>query len=277
MLLYGNFWIALCSTALVWQTEFLLTGTFDPLSVLSRFLFCSTLFLYAAHRIVGLEKVSAFHQQGRFKVIYRHRRHIRIYAIIGAMGAAWYFFQLKPLTQILMVPAGIISLAYVLPIWTGLRLRDVHYVKIFLIALVFSYVTACLPLVELGWELSQIHWGVLLERCLFLLAITLPFDIRDLLIDKHTHVKTIPQLLGPERTMRLALALLGLVLLLALAFQRMGLYAPDVTIGYIAALIITGVLIYFSPRQQHDYYFSGLLDGSMLLIFLGSLFGYLLL
>ena len=193
------------------------------------------------------------------------------------MGAAWYFFQLKPLTQILMVPAGIISLAYVLPIWTGLRLRDVHYVKIFLIALVFSYVTACLPLVELGWELSQIHWGVLLERCLFLLAITLPFDIRDLLIDKHTHVKTIPQLLGPERTMRLALALLGLVLLLALAFQRMGLYAPDVTIGYIAALIITGVLIYFSPRQQHDYYFSGLLDGSMLLIFLGSLFGYLLL
>ena len=73
----------------------MLFGEAGYLSVASRFVFCSTLFIYAAHRIVGLQKVASFQDRGRFKVIAKYRTHIRVYALAGALGAAWYFWQLE--------------------------------------------------------------------------------------------------------------------------------------------------------------------------------------
>ncbi|MBR9920955.1 MAG: UbiA family prenyltransferase [Bacteroidetes bacterium] len=221
------------------------------------------------HRIVGLEKVAAFHEQGRFRVIARYKNHIRVYAVAGAIGAAWFFFRLEPLSRWLMIPSGLISLAYVIPFSnTGLRLRDIHYVKIFLIALVFSWVSVFLPVFETGHPLEGSHWYMLAERCLFLLAITLPFDSRDLRVDEHTQVKTIPTLLGKQKSMQLALLLITLAAILALLNWNQAVYPTAETLGYLAGLILTAALIRFSPGQKHDYYFSGLLDGSMLLIFL---------
>ena len=161
-------------------------------------------------------------------------------------------------------------MGYVLPVSKGLRLRDLHYIKIFLIALVFSLVTVFLPVLEQQQTLSGIHWIILLERCLFLLAITLPFDIRDLQVDRHHSVKTIPQVLGTQATMRLALLLLGMEMLLLLYLQQSGVYSEKGSLFSLGALALTAFFIYLSPRQQHDYYFSGLLDGTMLLLFLAS-------
>jgi len=56
LLLFGNFWIALCAVAMTWQTELLLFGAIEW-TYLTSFVFFSTLFLYAIHRIVGLVKV----------------------------------------------------------------------------------------------------------------------------------------------------------------------------------------------------------------------------
>ena len=74
LLFYGNFWIALCSTVLVLQTKQLLYGSWE-IGWLEGFVFASTLFLYALHRISGLRQMATFADKGRFLVITRFKHH----------------------------------------------------------------------------------------------------------------------------------------------------------------------------------------------------------
>ena len=81
LLFYSNFWIALAGIAMTLQTYWLFENEI-VLNSLSWFIFASTLFLYALHRIVGLVKVQSFTNKGRYKVISTFKNHIIIYAFI---------------------------------------------------------------------------------------------------------------------------------------------------------------------------------------------------
>ncbi|MEO1714584.1 MAG: hypothetical protein AAFU60_14730, partial [Bacteroidota bacterium] len=193
LVLYGNFWIALAALCLTWQTEFLLLGAFNPYSEAAWLNFGGTLFLYALHRLVGMEKVKAFADQGRYYIIARYASHIKVYSVLGALLAAWFFWQLSWSTRWIMILPGILSLGYVLPILAGgKRLRDLHYLKIFLVAGVWSWLTVIVPAWELGLGANIPAWVLFFERSLFVFSITIPFDIRDLQVDQHTQVQTIP-------------------------------------------------------------------------------------
>jgi len=101
------------------------------------------------------------------------------------------------------------------------------------------------------------------ERSLFVFCITLPFDIRDLKVDKHNKVNTLPAKLGLTNTLRLAFLLMTFFVLLC--------YINYSLIPFLALLISavsTYCLIYFSPKFTHDYYFTGLMDGTMIVQFL---------
>jgi len=116
---------------------------------------------------------------------------------------------------LLVIPA-ILSLGYVLPFVKGnKRLRDFDYIKIFLVAIVWGVITVLMPILERTTDLTLSHLLILLERMLFIFAITLPFDIRDLKIDAHIDVKTIPSIIGIGKTKKLALFCLIIVVLLA--------------------------------------------------------------
>ena len=56
LIFYSNLWIALCASAMCWQTQFILTGKTE-LNWLLGLIFFATLFLYALHRIIGISKV----------------------------------------------------------------------------------------------------------------------------------------------------------------------------------------------------------------------------
>ena len=204
LLLFGNFWIAACAVALTWQTEFLSYREI-AWTKLTTFVFLATLFLYAIHRIVGLVKVKPFLEKYRYTIIYTFRNHIKVYAIIGGIGAIYFFFFLSLANQLLLIVPTILSLGYVLPFVKGSkRLRDFDYIKIFLIAIVWGVITVLMPILQRTTTFILPHFLVLLERMLFIFAITLPFDIRDLKIDAHINVKTIPATIGIPRTQRLA-------------------------------------------------------------------------
>ena len=64
LILYSNLWIALAALAMAAQTQLLLSGQVQPTPLLGFILF-ATLFLYAVHRIVGLEKAQPFLKKGR--------------------------------------------------------------------------------------------------------------------------------------------------------------------------------------------------------------------
>lgn len=268
LIFYGNFWIAAAALALVLQTQFVLLGylAWTPLSGLALF---ATLFLYAIHRIVGMSKVKAFEDQGRYKVIRTFRTHIIFYAILSLIGSIYYFFRLSWLVQAMIVVPAIISLGYVVPFLAQRkRLRDLNFVKIFLVAITWAWVTVLLPAVEYHLYLHIPSFLIFLERGMFVFAITIPFDIRDLTIDQHNAVKTLPAYLGINNSKKLAIACLAIMLVLVYLNYCLTVYTTWQVAGFILSALISAWLIMQSDRMMHDYYFTGLMDGMMILQFL---------
>ncbi len=270
LILYGNFWIAFGAVAMTFQTQYLfeIKPNFTPLIGL---VFFATLFIYAAHRIIGLQKVKAFSDKGRFLVISKYKHHIFFYAFLGFVGSVICFFYVSLAVQLAIILPALISLGYVLPFLKGKkRLRDINTIKIFLVALVWAWVTVLLPLIESNIIDWQIIISVFLERACFIFAITLPFDIRDWKVDKHTGVKTIPVILGIKQSKKLAFFLLAVVQILSI--WNYGHNSFGIQLGIFLALGITAYFISIAEEKEDDYFFTGLLDGTMIIHFLCIVF-----
>jgi len=261
LLLYSNIYIGLCAVALTLETYILLGihPHFNPVILL---VFCATLVIYALHRLIGISKVHEFIEEERYKVIYTYRHHIWAYAGLAVCGGIISFFYLPQFVQLALVLPGLISLGYVLPIFKGrqYRLRDFNFIKIYLVAIVWGYVTVFLPMAEHQLFTDYQPWLLLLERMIFIFAITLPFDIRDLAVDQHNSVRTIPSTIGAQKTIFLAIALL-LSGWCICVFLLDGWRLIGVTLGY----ILTGLFIWRAQYWQHDYWFTGVLDGTMII------------
>jgi 4-hydroxybenzoate polyprenyltransferase len=211
-----------------------------------------------------MNKVRKFEHQGRFAVISEYRTHIIAYAIIGGLACIYTYFGFSFSRMKLLLLAGIISVLYTLPVFgKSMRLRDFSFVKIFLIAFVWAIVTESIPLYEAGISFKVIL-PLFLERVLFFIAITIPFDIRDIEVDKTNHVKTIPSVLGKHNSIVLAICLLLFCNVIEIYLS----YNNNHFSGFnsaITAYVITGILIYIIKDKSDDYYFSGLMDGTIML------------
>jgi len=270
LVLYGNFWIAACAIAMTVQTQYLFSGSISwtPFVGLVGF---STLMIYAIHRYIGLKKVRIFTDTGRYSIIEKFKNHILFYAAIGGIGAAICFFYLSFKMQVALVLPGLISLGYVIPILGGKkRLRDLNHLKIYLIAVVWAWITVILPILDAG-KLGIENTTTLLlflERMLFVFAITLPFDIRDLKVDGHTGVETIPSQIGIEKTKKLASIVLFIVLALAAINFLLDNYSMSIFIAIAISCATTNLLIQKCDSVRNDYYFTGLIDGTMIFQFI---------
>jgi len=261
-LLYSNIFIACCAVAMTAQTLWALQIPLKTSPPLVGLVFFSTLVIYAIHRLVSLNKIDKKIRGSRFDVTQQYKSHIQLYALLSVVGGSYCFFLLNRATQVALVLPAILSLGYVIPFLGNrkLRLRDINFLKIFLIAIVWAYVTVLLPILEFGVEWNEQVIGLLAERLLFIFVITLPFDIRDWEIDKHNEVKTIPALIGVAATIRLAIALLVVWLLIC-----WWVYPMAMAVGITLTAVFTAYLLWMTPKQQHDYFFTALVDGTMII------------
>lgn len=268
LIFYSNLWIALCGAAMLAQTQFIFNQKIEW-NWLVGLVFFSTLFLYALHRIIGISKVNEFLELERYAVISKFKHHITFYALVAGIGGAICFWMVSFSIKLSLVIPGIISLGYVIPFLSGKkRLRDFNHIKIFLIAVVWSWVTVFLPAMELGKAMELNTWLMALERGLFIFAITLPFDIRDLKVDTHSNVKTIPAVIGIPKTKWLGTITLVTTFSLSVILYLSGTYSLNVLFGLFLSYLSTLYFIYLSDKMKHDYFFTGLIDGTMILQFL---------
>ena len=163
-------------------------------------------------------------------------------------------FKLSIRALISLIPFGLFTLFYVIPLKgitkTNTSLRMVSGVKIFLIAFCWAGITVLFPLINYDVIFSMDVWVVFLQRFLFVLVITIPFDIRDLGHDEDT-LKTIPQVFGLQNAKRLGLLLL--MLFLGLTFLRSSITHNQIRIELIIAVISLLFLIK-SKATQSKYY-----------------------
>ncbi|HLF63100.1 MAG TPA: UbiA family prenyltransferase [Saprospiraceae bacterium] len=268
LILYSSLWIGACAAALVTFT-YDVTGSGIGTDAYVGFIFCGTLVLYAIHRLTGLEHIKVYHDQGRFEVIRKYRSFIIIYGVIGLLGTLYFLLHLPMNIMWWLVLPGMISFMYVVPLGKRKRWRDYSFIKIFLISTAWAALTGLIPFVHTGaadWKSGTL---LFFERALFIFAIAIPFDIRDLRVDDTSGLKTLPQLIGVRRAKVLALIILGISALLAFALISMQVYDHRLVIPYLICCVITALLIWNSQMNLDDHYYSGLLDGTMFLMAFG--------
>ncbi len=268
LILYSSLWIAICAAAQV-QLTFELIGSPQGPGNYTLFVFASTIGLYGLHRLVGINIVRAFEHEGRFAIIKKYRSHIIVYSVLGFIAAGVFFILLPSSTWLYLILPVAISAAYVIPTTkSGKRLRDLPLVKIFLLASSWSLLTTTVPLLNIGYSETIPITLIFIERFLFIIAITIPFDIRDMDVDTETGLQTLPHILGITRSKILAISLLGLSAVVAYVLLAQGVYAQGILWSYAIFLTITALLIWRSHAGHSDYFYSGLLDGTMLLLYL---------
>ena len=126
--------------------------------------------------------------------------------------------------------------------------RNIPVIKVFIIALVWSLVVVLFPVVQLRQQISLDICVNMLEVFLLVIALMVPFEIRDVIYDART-LKTLPQILGVNSTKLLGVLLCGIVFILEVIC-----FGIDYRLTVI--LFVLSFVILRSKESQEKYYCS---------------------
>ena len=154
---------------------------------------------------------------------------------------------------------GMVTFLYAIPFlpkkWyldTQQNLRDISGLKVYVIALVWCGVTVILPVFNNNGMFSQDAIITIIQNFILVIALMLPFEIRDLNYDS-LKLATIPQKIGVKNTKRL-----GYILVLLFYFVEYFKDNIDAT-GLLFQCVISIILcvfIYFANEDRNAYYTS---------------------
>lgn len=175
-------------------------------------------------------------------------------SIVSILGIIYllFFSEFNLSSLVILLPFAFMTLFYVIPIFKigGLEVsfRNFPGIKIFSIAIAWAGISVLFPLYEEGFKFNLSVFIEFMQRILFLIAITLPFDIRDLQSDSE-ELKTIPQVLGVNYTKIIGTLLLVFFVLLEF-IQKTNLQTT------VIIAIVTTLFLWFSTVNKSRYYAS---------------------
>lgn len=268
-LLFSNLFIALCAVAQALVTYMLLHAR--PSQHVLALLFCSTLALYNFSMLLSKPANPRKSPFRRVRWIFGHYRMMVTLTIIAIVSLLPIILFLSVPSLVLLFFLGVIAVSYNLPLFTmnekKFGLRNIPGLKLFLIALIWSLSCVLLPIVETAARhqitISAADTILLVgKRFLFVAAITIPFDIRDLFQDRNYNLKTIPVMLGERKAYIFCQFLLLAYISLLFLFTRQF----DANFwGLTLTIILTGYLIFKSDLKKNEYYYFFYIDGIMIL------------
>ena len=95
----------------------------------------------------------------------------------------------------------------------------------------------------------------LISRFLFVFAITIPFDIRDVKYDKN-NLKTIPISLGIQKSKLLSIFVLLLICFISIVQFYLKILDLNLFFANIIISVFSCLLIYKSDEKKEDFFFS---------------------
>jgi 4-hydroxybenzoate polyprenyltransferase len=255
LILYTSLFTACCATGLCMVTEKLInTASPQLVSHLHILVFGSSLVVYnTAHIIRWQRNVAGLRPW---------------YFLFFGAGAAMVITSLFWLPMQILVACIILAaftFAYswpLLPFKNKKRLREYGWLKIAVLAGVWTIVTSILPVLYYAKNISDYPYEILL-RFVFIFTLCIVFDIRDMKTDLEHNIYTLPHKVGLKNSYRLIdITLLLFSVLSVLQYFRY----PDA--GRLAGALLTAivaklVVIYLGKHHSNRAYL-GLADGVMM-------------
>lgn len=199
-------------------------------------------------------------------------KEILILLMLSILGLAviLFFTDFNLNSLLILFPFAFMTFFYAIPIVKIGKLevsfRNFPMIKIFSIAIAWAGISVFFPLYEANYQFASAVYLEFFQRILFLLAITIPFDIRDVKADSKS-LKTLPQIMGITSSKVLGILLLFGVVLLEI-FKENFTYIGFLTVLIVS--IITGLFLWFSSPKRTRYYTSFWVE-SIPIIWLGLL------
>jgi 4-hydroxybenzoate polyprenyltransferase len=272
-LLYSNVFMSLCAVAQAMVTLQLIGA--KPTYPLLILLFTSTLFIYNISIFWSKPKHPEQSPFRRVRWFFKYYKIMVFITVACALSLAPLFFLLSKPSQVLLVLLSFLSVGYSMPIFKSgdkrYGLRNVPGIKSLMITTVWVMSSVVLPIFEAEkWQLIHISLtdeGLLIaKRFLFIFALTIPFDIRDLFQDARAGTKTIPVLFGERNAYLFCQALLAGYLVLLFLLNDNGFNHDFFALSLTA--IIMGWLIFKSEWEKDEYYYFFYMDGVLILQYL---------
>lgn len=266
-IVYSNLWIAIGEVAMC-QTGYLLLGESLHWDALTLLIFVATWSVYLLIRLAAKNRISHYTPDDRWNFFFRYYRLMAVAVALGFIAIGILFFFLPRQVQLALVIPGLISILYGLPLLAKrVRLRDISIIKIFLIAGVWACTSSVLPAANAGIALASGEVVALfIGQFCFILAITLPFDIKDLDIDAISKVRTIPYYLGKELSYTLSFVLLVAAAGILQYHQTVIMHqSPGAGVPVGVSMFIAGLLIHASRKEAGNMIYFFAIDGCMLL------------
>lgn len=259
-LIFSSLYIALCACLMVYQTSWLFLDGHVNWYLLP-FVFFSTMCSYNFHWYLSTHAAA---ETIRMRWTLRHKTlHLVLY-LIGAVGAAWYFFKLRPYWPELAFGAFVTFLysAPKIPHPLFRWLRNIAVGKTIFLAFVWMYVTTALPFMISGRHWQADYTWFCGSRFFLIYAICILFDYRDREDDKTDGIRSMITWLN-ERGITNLFA--GSLILFAISTV---LLYHQISIADMAILLVPGIIVaaLYNYARTHfsDYLYYFVLDGLMM-------------
>lgn len=275
IIVYSNFFVSCCVVALTYRSLLLFNLPVSENVNLLILVGLATFFTYNFQRIVRFEQqpTSTYLLNSRLEWMYNNRNYLKSATIASTVFMLNAIFSLHFSGVLVLFLVGFIAIFYVIKFipykkkW--LSLREIPYLKLFLIALVWSGVTVGLPFLNQKNlpVFSTNFYLILMQQFLFILAITIPFDSRDIEFDTTQNIKTLPILFGKKKAVLLSVLLLLVCIALSVFKWQNSPNEPHYVFWYESiAFLITTIIIIPTKNVQHELYYALFIEGTMLLL-----------
>jgi 4-hydroxybenzoate polyprenyltransferase len=269
-LLFSNIFMSLCAVAQALLT-FHLIGSKPVFPVLG-LLFTSTLGIYNFCILITRPAKPQRSPYRRVRWFFAHYRLMVTFTIVSLLSLIPLFFIITTESKILLIFLSVLSFGYGLPLFSvgdhKFGLRNIPGLKPFLITLVWTMSCVLFPVLEsMHHHLTDITMRdttiLIAKRFLFIGALTIPFDIRDLFDDRKVGLKTIPVVWGEKNAYLFCQVLLAGYIVLMFLFRQNG-FSLDF-FALTLTMFLTGWLIFKSAWKKNEYYYFFYMDGVLIL------------
>ena len=161
----------------------------------------------------------------------------------------------------LVLPLLVIGILYPLYIkinGVNYNIRSIPLFKIFLISLCWTHLTLGVPLLYHNYGIDYFFIDSLFQRFLFIVAISIPFDIRDIYID---NITTLPKSLGIWSSKLFAWFCLFIIDVLLIIDLINGVISLSIFLGLFLTIELTSIIIWISKPNNPKVFYGIMVEG----------------
>jgi 4-hydroxybenzoate polyprenyltransferase len=216
------------------------------------FIFLATLLAYNYQRLHRIKKGIVVKSK-RLQWIKKHKNALIVINAIAALGMILIGISFDIKMKWLLFLIGVVSLWYVQGLGVIPPLRNVPYIKIFIIGFTWSITTVGLPILMLPKfpEFAPTLFGLVF--C-FVVIQTMPFDMRDSELDRALGVKTWAQHMSFKKSKLTAVSFCLVFFVLIYVVTQLNLIHEQLILYGHAALLGIPLLIGLGKQRGEMYY-----------------------